>query len=93
MRPLSYALAAVGFVGFWGAVLWLGSAFEKPDARDAIALSAGVVMLIAMAAHMVGVGIVFAAPRGERLLPALVNGISLGMQATIVALGLMSGPG
>jgi len=74
-------------------VLWLGSALDKPGAAEATALSAGVVMLLAMAAHVAGIGLVFAAPRGERLLPALVNGLSLAIQAAVVAVGLTAGPG
>jgi len=51
-------------------------------------LGAGVAILIAMVAHVVGFGLAFAAPRGERLLPGLLNGISLAIQIAVVVAGM-----
>ena len=91
-RRASYLLAVVGFIGYWGTTWVVLSGGSIAQANDRISLggnavlAAGVAFLLALAAHVVGLGLAFAAPRGERLLPGLLNGISLAIQiATIVA--------
>jgi hypothetical protein len=54
---------------------------------EAAMMRAGVAVLLAMAAHAVGIGVVFVAPRGQRLLPALLNGISLAIQIALIVAG------
>ena len=89
-RRTSFVLAAVGFVVFWGAVVFAASK-GTGAASEGVEVATGFAVLIAMIMHMVGIGIVFAAPRGRRLLPALLNGVSLGIMIAIVAYGLSKG--
>jgi len=49
--------------------------------------------LTAMIVHVVGVAVPFAAPRGRRLAPVLLNGISLAIQIAIMVIGLMVAKG
>ena len=90
-RRTSYVLAAIGFVIFWGAVAYAASKTTGEAPSEGVEVATGFGVLIAMIVHMVGVGIVFAAPRGRRLLPALLNGVSLGIMIAIVAYGLSKG--
>ena len=48
-------------------------------------------MLLAISAHLVGIGVVFAASRGRRWLPALLNGVSLAIIVAVLLYGLVSG--
>ncbi|HXU07035.1 MAG TPA: hypothetical protein VN903_39045 [Polyangia bacterium] len=83
----------MGFIGYWGTTWVVLSGGLIAHANDRIApggavLGAGVAILIAMVAHVVGFGLAFAAPRGERLLPGLLNGISLAIQIAVVVAGM-----
>jgi len=90
-RRTSFVLAAVSFVVFWGAVVFAASKAAADAPSEGVEVATGFAVLIAMIMHLVGVGIVFAAPRGRRLLPALLNGVSLGIMIAIVAYGLSKG--
>src|SRR5262245_42738349 len=76
-RRTSFVLAAVGFAFFWGAVAYAVTQEGKSLSSDSSEIVAGFGLLLGMIAHLVGVGVVFAAPRGRRLVPALLNGVSL----------------
>jgi len=96
---ISYVLAAVGFVGYWGAI-WVLAATARIAEANGRTLSgedaqvrAGIVVVLAMVAHAVGFGLAFRAPRGQRLLPAFLNGISLALQILIIAVGWRFGGG
>src|SRR4029453_14751304 len=91
-RRLSLILAAVGFVGFWGGGFMIMAGVVKGDVSPAMGLALGITILLCMAVHLVGVAIVFAAPRGRRLLPALLNGVSLAIMVAITVLGYLSVP-
>jgi len=92
-RRISYVLAAVGFIGYWGAIWVLMSSATVADANgrtlpgEGAQVRAGIAVILAMVAHAVGFGVAFRAPRGQRLLPALLNGISLGLQILLIAAG------
>ena len=80
-RRVSFVLAGAGFVVFWaGAVLVAASTIGEA--------LAGACILTAMIVHVIGVAVPFAAPRGRRLAPVLVNGISLALQIAIMVVGL-----
>jgi hypothetical protein len=91
-RRLSLILAVVGFVGFWGGGFVIIAGAAKDGVSPAVGLALGTTVLLAMVAHLVGVAIVFAAPRGRRLLPALLNGVSLAIMTAITVLGYLSVP-
>ncbi len=86
-------LAVVGFVGYWGAIWVLVSSARVAEANggslpgEAAELRAGIAVIVAMVAHAVGLGVAVRASRGQRLLPALLNGISLAIQVLLVAAG------
>lgn len=75
-RRASFVLAAVGFALFASAV-FLNAFYGDYGRKENLA--EGVATLLAVVLHLVGIGIVFAVPRGGRLAPALINGISLGL--------------
>ncbi len=91
-QRISFLLAAVGFVGFWGGMVLIGSRVDGDVPEDSpSAIGAGLVMLLAISAHLVGIGVVFAASRGRRWLPALLNGVSLAIIVAVLLYGLVSG--
>jgi hypothetical protein len=81
---LSFVLAACGFAGYWAGAVLLASETVAP-------LWGGVVIIVAMAAHAIGVAVPFGAPRGRRLAPVLVNAISLAIQIVVLIVGFMLG--
>jgi len=89
-RRLSLILAVAGFLGFWGGGFAIVAGAGKGGMGPGGALALGATLMLSMAVHLVGVAIVFAAPRGRRLLPALLNGISLAIMVAITVLGLLS---
>ena len=86
-RRLSFLLAAGGFVGFWGPVMLLASGTQNELVEVAVGLS----MLLAVIGHFLGMVIMFAAQRGRRLLPVLLNAVSLAIIAGVMILGLVAG--
>jgi predicted secreted protein len=91
-RRVSFVLAAIGFVGFWSAMILIGSQVDQDLPEDSpSAIAAGLVMLLAGAVHLVGIGVVFAAPRGRRWPPALLNGVSLAIMVAVLLYGLSTG--
>jgi|KBSMisStaDraftv2_1062788.scaffolds.fasta_scaffold531057_2 hypothetical protein len=90
IRRASFILAASGFAVFWGAIV--ATALYKGPETEAAEAAAGLAVLLAVVAHLVGVGIAFGAPHGRRLAPALVNGMSLALVAALVIYGLSIGP-
>jgi hypothetical protein len=80
---MSSILSAVGFVGFWGLGTPIALSTTLGEAAD---LLLGLVILMAFTVHLVGIGVVFAAPRGRRLLPALLNGAFLAIMIAVIAL-------
>lgn len=86
-RRLSFILVGVGVVAFWGPVGGMASGVDNPMAEVVL----GLAMLAAMAAHFIGMVIMFAAPRGRRLLPVLLNAIAFTIIIGIVILGLTIG--
>src|SRR5262249_6788626 len=87
-RRTSFVLAAVGVAFFWGAVAYAGVQADDGTSRESSEIAAGFGVLLGMVAHLVGLGVVFAAPRGRRLVPALLNGVSLALMIAIVVYGL-----
>jgi hypothetical protein len=91
-RRISFVLAAVGFVGFWGATMLIRSKNDHDlPAESPAAIAGGLLMLLAVSAHLVGIGVVFAAPGGRRWLPALLNGISLAIMVAFLTIGWATG--
>jgi drug/metabolite transporter (DMT)-like permease len=88
-RRTSVVLAVLGFAVFWGAVAFAASRDEQSG--DSAEVAAGFGVLLAMVTNLVGIGIVFAAPRGRRLLPGLLNGVSFGIMVAILLYGLLTG--
>jgi hypothetical protein len=83
-RRLSLILAGVGFVGFWGVGVLLASNAPSDGSEDTgTNVLYGLIGLLALTIHAVGIGIVFAAPRGRRLLPALLNAACLAIMAAV----------
>jgi hypothetical protein len=80
-RRVSFLLAGAGFVVFWAAAV-LAAASTIGE------MLAGACILTAMIVHVIGVAVPFAAPRGRRLAPVLVNAISLAIQLGILVVGL-----
>ena len=84
-RRVSLALAATGVALFWGA-LAVSAVFGAGTGRDPGAMSVGAMAAFAPVAHLVGLAIAFAAPRGRMLLPALANGAALVIMIVFVVL-------
>jgi hypothetical protein len=91
-RRLSFALAATGFAGFWGGGTGLTAYAASHGVTSDVGLTYGVIVLMAISVHLVGVAIVFAAPRGRRLMPALLNGVSLVIMMAITVWGYLAAP-
>jgi hypothetical protein len=75
-------LALTGFVLFYAVAMLLTAIRidgEGTERAQAIAC------LTAFIAHLVGIGIAFAAPRGRRLAPALLNALSLASMVGLMA--------
>jgi len=87
-RRTSFVLAAVGFAFFWGAVAYAIAHADESASPGSSEIAAGFGVLLGVVAHLVGIGVVFAAPRGRRLVPALLNGVSLAIMIAIVVYGL-----
>jgi len=87
-RRTSFVLAAVGFALFWGAVAYAATKAAADASPEGAEIVAGFGVLLGMIAHLVGVGVVFAAPPGRRVVPALLNGVSLAIMIAIVVYGL-----
>jgi hypothetical protein len=86
-RRLSFVFAGVGFVGFWSPVGVMASGTEN----ELLEVAFGLIMLFAVTVHVLGMVIMFAAPRGRRVLPVLINGASLAIMVGVVILGLIVG--
>lgn len=52
------------------------------QSRKPILIASGVLVEVALLAHAVGIGVVFAAPRGSRTRGLVVNGLALGFLVT-----------
>jgi hypothetical protein len=89
-RRGSFILAAVGFAVFWGAAMLAAANLGKGPNNHA-EIAAGFGIFLAILAHLVGVGLALAVPRGRRLVPLLLNASSLGLIAAVMALGLAKG--
>src|SRR5262245_2615929 len=89
-RRLSIILAVAGFVGFWGTLAGcVVSAASADRIDDAVGMLMGAAMLLASGAHIVGVTIAFAAvPEGRRLLPVVLNLVSLALIVALVIFGM-----
>jgi hypothetical protein len=75
-------LAGVGLCGFCAAaVLVASSAIGE--------MLAGACIITSMVTHLIGAAVPFAAPRGRRLAPVLLNAISLALQIAIMVVGLI----
>ena len=85
-RRISFILAAVGLVVFWGAAALVASIDGEQLKRHLILANLGV--FLAVAAHLVGIGAALAAPRGRRMVPALVNAFLLGYIVASVGMAL-----
>ena len=90
-RRASFTLAAVAFVMFWAAAAFAASQSDHSPSKERSDIVAGVGVLLAMALHLVGIGVVFAAPRGRRFVPALLNGLSLALMVALLIYGLSKG--
>ena len=86
-RRVSFGLAAIGPVFFWVPAVLVAT--KDDDAALDLLLGAG--MMVAVSVHLVGIGIVFAAPRGRRLAPGLLNSVSLAIMAAVTIIGWIVG--
>jgi hypothetical protein len=86
-RRVSFILAIVGFVSFWGVTALLASLQVRDPEHQVSAVPASVAFVVAVATHLVGIGIAFAAPRGRRLAPVLLNALSLALMIGLVLYG------
>jgi hypothetical protein len=86
-RRVSFVLAAVGVVGFWVPLVLIGARGEEDSAHGITA--GGLALMFALTAHSVGIAIVFAAPRGRRLAPAMAHVAALVLIVAIVIVGLV----
>jgi hypothetical protein len=82
---VSVILAGAGVVVFWGSAIALIAAARNSDSWHAAGMALGGVGLLAVTAHLVGIGVSFAAPRGRRQLGVLANAIPLTVLAALVA--------
>jgi hypothetical protein len=88
-RRISLVLAAAGFVGFWGTLGLCGIFADADRVGTSTAMAIGAAMLLAIATNVVGVTIAFAAvPAGRRLLPALLNTVSLAILVAVLIVSL-----
>jgi hypothetical protein len=86
-RRLSFILAGVGFAGFWGPIAGMASGVDNALAEVVL----GLAMLAAMVAHFLGMVIMFAAPRGRRLVPVLLNAVAFTIIIGVMILGVTIG--
>ena len=86
LSPLrvSLLLAAAGLVLFWGTFFAI-VAFT-PGYRPSNGLWMGRAFRGALIAHLVGIGLVFAVPRGQRTLPVKANAIPLAIMLVLLVL-------
>jgi hypothetical protein len=84
-RETSIVLAVAGMAVFWAVAILNAVPSRKLHLPTTIS---GLAFLVSVAAHVVGVAVVFAAPRGRRLLGALLNGGALVLIAGLVVFGL-----
>jgi hypothetical protein len=87
-RRASFILAVVGFAVFWFAAMLAAANLSKGPDNNHAEMAAGFGVFLAILAHLVGIGLAFAAPRGRRMVPALLNFSSLGLIAAVMAVGL-----
>jgi hypothetical protein len=81
---VSLVLAGVGFVLLWGTLVCVR---VLPWDYKPTGLGIGLAAFLAMTAHLVGVGVVWAAPPGKRVLGWTVNGVALLLVFAVIALG------
>ena len=82
----SIALAVIGVVAFWipGTYVFVQRGEAVSSAAETLL---GLGAMASISSHLVGVGVVFAAPRGKRLAGVLANAIPLVILAALMALG------
>ena len=91
-RPKSFALrtsivlAIFGVLAFWVPGVYVFARHGEAVSSAAEALL-GVGAIASISSHLVGVGVVFAAPRGRRTAGVLANTIPLVILAALMALG------
>ena len=90
-RRTSFVLAGVGFVVFWGAAFFAASNAEGGGPTNRAEIAVGSAVILAIVAHLVGIGVVFAAPRGRRFIPGLVNALSLVLMVALTIYGMTKG--
>lgn len=80
-RRISIILAVAGFAVFWGTLaVCIVTARRAGQVTETAGLLMGVALVLAVVTHLVGVTIALAAvPEGRRLLPGLLNALSLGL--------------
>jgi hypothetical protein len=82
----SIVLAVVGVV-----VFWIPGAFVFSRGGENLSTGAetllGVAVIASISAHLVGIGVVFAAPPGRRVAGVLANALPLLILAALMALG------
>jgi len=82
----SIVLAVVGVAAFWipGAFVFSRGSENLSTAAETLL---GVGVIASISAHLVGIGVVFAAPRGRRVAGVLANALPLLILAALMALG------
>ena len=79
-------LAVFGVVAFWIPGVYVFARHGEAVSSAAEALL-GVGAIASISSHLVGIGVVFAAPRGKRVAGVLANAIPLVILAALMALG------
>jgi hypothetical protein len=82
----SIVLAVAGVAAFWipGAFVFTRHGENMSAGAEALL---GVAAIASISAHLVGVGVVFAAPRGKRVAGVLANALPLLILAALMVLG------
>jgi hypothetical protein len=86
-RRGSFLLAVGGQLFFWIPALLVATSSDD----SALELLLGMGMLFSFSAHLVGVCIVFAAPRGRRLAPGLLNSVLLTIMVALTTIAWIIG--
>jgi len=82
---VSLTVAIAGFALFWGVVVMVA---VMPWDYKPTGLAMAWALLIAVTLHFVGLGVIWAAPKGKRMVGLIANTVALLMLVALVAVSL-----
>src|SRR5262245_6516067 len=83
---VSVGLGIAGFAILWATAIVLGVQAGASELGERYGMAMGLVLVLAVSMHLIGLGVMFAAPRGKRWVCVLANGLPLLLLALAIAL-------